>query len=200
MRHKFSFGNREQSRREFLKTTAAAASAISLSGVSYAESKSSVAILFDPDDDKLVKEPPVQWAIDQLRDALAIRGPSPRINPNEPRSFAERIIVATRPARLVRAYLGDEYTSVHDVEESFGLIRAFPHVRALTGSKSSLLACSYDVRGLVYATLELADRVRLAPNPLADLRSIKTIIQKPANKIRSIARPFNSDIEDKRWF
>src|SRR5262249_28769980 len=105
---------------------------------------------------------------------------------------AERIAIVTRPK--AQSYLPDEYTAVRDEPDAVALIR-----RKVRG-ESYLVVCSYDVRGLVYGVLELADRVRFAPNPLKDLQSIDSIVQRPANKIRSIGRPFNSDVEDKTWY
>jgi hypothetical protein len=59
----------------------------------------------------------------------------------------------------------------------------------------SLVAAGRDPRGLVYATLELADRLKTAsPLPAAP------IVQKPANPIRGVARLFVSDVEDLPWY
>jgi hypothetical protein len=52
----------------------------------------------------------------------------------------------------------------------------------------------------VYALLELADRVNFAADPVEDLRHLRTTVESPANRIRSIARAFVSDVEDKGWF
>lgn len=188
--------NRRQSRREFLKRSSAAAAfaaaGISLPCTSSAKpDKAAIAIISDPDD-ALIKEPPVQWAIDQLREALDSRSLSTQFfsSLNASNTISERIVVASYSSPLTREHLTRERISVPEAPEALALLR----------SKSQLLATGSDVRGLVFAVLELADRVRLSPHPLADLRSIESILQKPANKIRSIARPFNSDVEDKSWF
>ena len=55
-------------------------------------------------------------------------------------------------------------------------------------------------RGLVYAILELADAVRYGDDPFAVLNFPKSILDKPANAIRSVARCFVSDVEDKPWY
>jgi hypothetical protein len=187
--------NHQQSRREFLKTTAtaaAAASGITLPRKSSAESKSPVAILPDPDD-KLVTEPPVQWAMGQLQDAFGSRGITAQVvTVQNDSSAAERIIIGSRASALARERLARQKIPVPDLPEALTL--------AKSRGQGELLACGSDVRGLVYAVLELADRVRFAENPLKDLRAIDSVIQRPANKIRSIARPFNSDVEDKTWF
>src|SRR6266496_2030669 len=97
----------KQSRRDFLKTTATAAvaaSAISLPGVSNADSKPFVAISFDPDDDKLTKEPPVQWATDQLRQALDSRGIASQIVSISDQTIAptDRVIIASHTSSFAQ--------------------------------------------------------------------------------------------------
>jgi hypothetical protein len=188
--------NHQQSRRDFIKTTAAAAAAasgISLPSVS-AESKPAVSIFPDPDD-KIIAEAPVQWAIEQLRDAFTSRGlTSQVVSPQNQTSAAERIIIGSTNSTPAHERLARQKVSVPDFPEALALVRSNSH------GQTDLLACGTDVRGLVFAVLELTDRVRFASNPLKDLQSIDTIVQRPANKIRSIARPFNSDVEDKSWF
>ncbi len=63
-----------------------------------------------------------------------------------------------------------------------------------------LLACGSDPRGVAYALLELADRVRHADLPLAALEVSNPIVERPANRIRGINRSFESDVEDKPWY
>ncbi|HYW88658.1 MAG TPA: hypothetical protein VFB50_12860, partial [Chloroflexota bacterium] len=64
-----------------------------------------------------------------------------------------------------------------------------------------VVAAGADPRGLVYATLELADRVTTASgDPVAVLHQDRPLIQEPANAIRSVARLFVSDVEDLPWF
>ena len=59
-----------------------------------------------------------------------------------------------------------------------------------------ILACGSDVRGLVYALLELAGRVRRGQT----LEFEKPVVESPANRIRSIKKCFVSEVEDKPWF
>ena len=63
-----------------------------------------------------------------------------------------------------------------------------------------LLASGSDARGLVYALLELADRVSFAANPLDELQSVRPVSEHPANQVRSVARAFVSNVEDTKWF
>src|SRR5439155_3355981 len=67
-------------------------------------------------------------------------------------------------------------------------------------SRPVLLAGGSDARGLVYALLELADRVAHARTPLAGLDLPHPVSEQPANRIRSVARLFVSEVEDKPWF
>src|SRR5262249_55213291 len=62
------------------------------------------------------------------------------------------------------------------------------------------LACGSDVRGLVYALLELADRVQYESDALAAISLKASIIEQPANAVRSVLRLFASDVEDKPWY
>ena len=77
---------------------------------------------------------------------------------------------------------------------------ALAMMRGKIGKQSVVLAAGSDARGLVYALLELADRVNFAADPLAVLKAVKPVSERPANAIRSISRGFNSDVEDKPWF
>ena len=71
---------------------------------------------------------------------------------------------------------------------------------ATVDGRPLLAACGFDARGLGYAVLELADRVEHSTDPLAALKAVEPTVQQPANRIRSIARPFESDVEDRGWF
>lgn len=63
-----------------------------------------------------------------------------------------------------------------------------------------LLASGGDSRGLVYAVLELADRVRHAADPFAPLAAGASIAECPAKTVRAVSRLFTSDVEDEPWF
>jgi hypothetical protein len=68
------------------------------------------------------------------------------------------------------------------------------------GLRPVLLACAGDSRGLVYALLELADRVRHPSTPGGPLAFVRPVIDRPANEVRSIMRQFVSEPLDKPWF
>ena len=64
--------------------------------------------------------------------------------------------------------------------------------------KPAVLADGSDARGLTYAVLELAGRVRTYG--VAALAVTKTTTDRPANQIRSMSRAFVSEVEDKGWY
>ncbi|MCX6619865.1 MAG: hypothetical protein NTY38_02050, partial [Acidobacteria bacterium] len=119
--------------------------------------------------DSVAASRPVQWALGELRAALSAKGFG--LNPKLPAVFTVTLASAPGP----------------------------PESLTLTPSAHALLATGADARGLMYAVLELADRVRHAADPLAALRLPRPITERPANVIRSIARGFTSEIEDKPW-
>ncbi|MCX6872457.1 MAG: twin-arginine translocation signal domain-containing protein [Verrucomicrobia bacterium] len=189
-----------ETRRDFIKKTAAAASFVATTNVlslpaSGQSNAGGIALVLDATD-PLVQQPPVEWAVEQLREALRARGFATQ-------SFAqldqvptdrEIILVGGRGSGLVGQVLESAGAAVPDMPEALGL------VRGKAGTRSVLLACGSDVRGLVYSLLELADRATYSEAPLAALGRIERIIEQSANPIRSIARLFTSEVEDKPWF
>jgi hypothetical protein len=128
--------------------------------------------------DPVANAGPVTWAIETLQDALGSEG------------AGRPLIRVAGPARAGEVLPAG--VALPAAPESFALVR--------TGD--ALIAAGSDVRGLVYALLELVDRVRLAPVgdvPTA-LRLPAPIVEERANAIRSIARLFTSDVEDKAWW
>ena len=75
-----------------------------------------------------------------------------------------------------------------------------PEALALCPDDGGVLACGRDPRGLTYALLELADRVRNASDPLAAIAVPTPRAERPANTVRSVTRLFTSDVEDTSWF
>ena len=132
----------------------------------------------------LVIEPsaaaPVLWAAQELTRALTERGTAVRRYESlQQAPVANPAIVAAQNAGLKP-----------DAPESF----------VLASAERGLLATGSDSRGLMYALLEVAGRVRRAGNPMDALNVPQAVVERPANKIRSIARLFVSDVEDKPWF
>lgn len=186
--------HRRETRRQFVKKagviTAAVAGAKFLELPLSATTKNeNVSIVLDSTED-ITKTAPVKWAAEQLRDMLRARGVSAQILDSIEQVHARQECIVITGKRRVSELGGP---SVPDVPEALVLTRA-------TGKRSIMLAGGSDARGIVYAVLELADRLSFASGPLRELRSIKTAVEIPANRIRSIGRLFVSDIEDKPWF
>ncbi len=188
-----------QTRREFLKRSAvlagAAAGGTLLRRTANAGTRSSVALVRDADD-VLTQSGPVQWATDQLSEALQARG----LSVVRCRSVAEAgasdvcIYIARANSKGARQGFERAGVALPNGPEVLGL------QRARIDGRQVLVACGSDERGLIYAVLELADRVGLTPEPMGELRRMAAVVQKPANQIRSIARLFASEVEDKEWF
>jgi hypothetical protein len=89
---------------------------------------------------------------------------------------------------------GQAGTGLAESGEALGLVPA-----NLQGRKV-LLACGTGARGLVYALLELADRVQNAADPFSALALQAPVIERPSNAVRGLMRLFASDVEDKPWF
>jgi hypothetical protein len=139
---------------------------------------------------------PAQWAVKELEESLASRGANVyRCDQLAQVRSGDLIIVAagsdSSPARHL---LKDVGISIPAVPEALGL------VPVISDGKQILVACGHDARGLVYALLELADRVKYSDRPLDALSIPEPVVERPANVIRSLSRLFVSDIEDKPWY
>lgn len=155
-----------------------------------------LSIVRDPAD-QAVAQGPVVWALEQLCDALAARGVSVQMHARRAEAPAGGVclLIAGHTSPAAGEVLRGAGVSVPAAPESLGLVPGG------VGGRSVLLACGSDTRGLVYAVLELADRVEHAEgDPLAALRASAPAIEQPANPIRSIMRLFASEVEDKPWF
>ena len=104
------------------------------------------------------------------------------------------IVAAGSTSPMAKDLLRRAGTSVAAVPEALGL------APGRIGAREVLLACGSDQRGLVYALLELADRVDCGAEPLAVLEVRKPIVEHPANRVRSVNRCFQSVVEDKPWY
>ncbi len=121
----------------------------------------------------------VAWAIDELRCRLKRRGAK---SSDKASGQGISIVVAEvgspqAPAAMARS------------EEAFALIR----------DDNTITVWAHDERGMIYALTELADRVRYSDGE--DLFAGKfPLAEKPSARIRSMARLFCSEEEDKVWF
>jgi len=160
------------SRRDFLKTSALAMGAVP----ALARDPHGIAIVVDPAD-PIAFSTPARWAAGELECALTARGISARIH--------ERIADSSS-------------SDLHII--AAGMAEGVPEALALFERNGHVWARGSDARGLTYALLELADRVRYAGDPIAALSIPAPIAERPANTIRSITRLFTSEVEDKPWF
>jgi hypothetical protein len=135
------------------------------------------------------------WAADLLRAALAARGHTIR-NVAAPN--------AAQPGDLRLVIAGATHRFAHDVlAAAAAAMPQGPEVLALVGTaidgNEFLLAAGTDARGLVYALTDLLDRIATEAAPGAGLRIAHPLIERPANRVRSVARLFCSEVEDKPW-
>jgi hypothetical protein len=176
---------RRPSRRTFLKLSAVATSLSAADIAQALPASGSIALVTDSTSPLLSAEP-VQWALGELR--LACTASRITLSANSP------------SLTLIVASLGSSLAS------GFGKLNGItaPESTALIpGSyrqSPALLVTAPDARGLVYGLLELADRIRLSEDPAAALHLSAPLVETTPNKIRSVARAFLSEIEDKAWF
>ena len=150
-----------------------------------------VSILISPGGDP-VRQPPVRWAVAELRQALEERGVA--VEDGGADADAMRLVVASSGSALGREMLGAAGVDMPRTAEALGL------VPGRAAGRPALLACGTDALGIVYALLELKDRIECADDPIAALTLSAPVTEQPANVIRSVARLFTSDVEDKPWF
>ncbi len=182
-----------ETRRQFIKKTGMAAATVAGAGVlqlsAYgAEGSPAVSIVLDPGD-VLVKQPPVRWAVGQLRAVLEARGVA----------SATYDSVGQAPASQACIVVGREMIKPTN-PAALGTPESFVLELKNLEKRRALSVCGSDERGLVYALLELADRAKFTANPLAALNIEKPISEQPANAIRGISRAFVSDVEDQAWY
>ncbi|MGI8635765.1 MAG: hypothetical protein ACR2KZ_10220, partial [Segetibacter sp.] len=104
------------------------------------------------------------------------------------------IAVGSSGSLMVSRMLKEAKTKIPAVPEALGIIPM-----RLSG-RQVLLVTGNAEKGMIYALLELADRIQNEPNTLNSLNIQKAIIERPANEVRSLTRLFTSEIEDKPWY
>jgi hypothetical protein len=182
------------SRRQFLKMTGIMTMGIPMVGMIDLKLQN-VSIISDPDD-KVAFSAPAQWATSELITALKTAGVNVKRFQKLSQSPADAlcIVIGGSESSMVLQLLKESKSKIPAVPEALGLISLN------SAGKQILLACGHDYRGLVYAVLELTDRVNNDFQPIAALKVPKPVIEHPANEIRSLNRLFTSDIEDKPWY
>ncbi|HVW85172.1 MAG TPA: hypothetical protein VHB50_10850 [Bryobacteraceae bacterium] len=165
-------------RRNFLKTAA-----LGIAGAAHAAPALPVVIAIDSSGSE-PSAPEVKWAIQELRRQLDARSIPNRLasNLNDSKP-TELCVVVAGPVLL--------YARPPRAPEGHAIA---PTV--INNTRPAIAVSGHDSRGLTYAILELADQVRHT----GSIERAHPLEEQPANRIRSIIRPFVSEVEDKPWF
>lgn len=147
-------------------------------------------------DDQLANSPPVRWAIGEMADTLEKIGVSVL--------YSEEVEHIQRDEVCV-VCAGHEAESAQEILSSAGIslpnsAEALRIVPGIVDGRDVLLLCGSDVRGLVYAILEFTDQIRHNDDLENVLLPEQPVVEKPTTTIRSVARLFTSELEDKAWF
>jgi len=183
-------------RRNFLRRAGLAGGALACGPLVSAQfPQGTIWLALDPAD-AVASAAPVQWAAGELQQALAGAGVTARRceRPQQARGGEISIVASGSAAPLAAAALKGAGISTPNTPESLALLST------TIAGVPALLACGADARGLVYALLELADRVRLGPAPHTAVKIDTPILERPANTVRSVMRQFTSETLDKPWF
>lgn len=186
------FGQKYRSRRQFLQAAGlAGGNLLALHGQSL---KVTIFVLSDASD-STVAQAPVEWAIGELRRTLSEKGAIAAVQSNLDglESPGHRILIAPASSEIARRAAGEAGVSLPSHTESLALLST--KIRR----QDALLLTGADARGLVYAILELADRIQ-HDNPITVLTATNRVVEQPANEIRSVQRLFVSEVEDKGWY
>jgi hypothetical protein len=173
-------------RREFI---AASCSLTALPWIS--SGRKQVSLVVDPSDE-VSGAAPVAWAVRELEQSL--NGSNFDVHRCQSISQASKkglcIVVAGSKLPAATALLQRSHIDFANKPESLAL------VPTTYEGRNVLLASGSDSRGLVYAVLEIADRVHSG----SELTVSFPIFEQPTNTIRSVLRLFASEVEDKPWF
>jgi len=150
-----------------------------------------VAIAVDPAD-TIASSEPVRWAAGELERALTERNVPVNVYRNGRRTPESHL-------RIEAAGMTSP-SAVAALKAAGARPEAVPEALALCEVNGATWACGYDARGLTYALLELADRVRFSSDPMAALTIPAPVSERPANPVRSVMRLFTSEVEDKPWY
>jgi hypothetical protein len=174
----------ETTRRRFMQLSAAAVPSLGGGAQAARHIHSYIEIKVDPADD-LAKTSSVTWAIDELRTSLKDK----QITTQGSGKAAVTIVIAPLNSALTAGFALPE-------ERKPEMIALIPHGE----NKHLILVSGVDARGLTYGLLELTDRVRTTDDVSDALVLHGPIVETTPNRVRSVARAFCSEIEDKSWF
>jgi hypothetical protein len=184
----------KSSRRDFLQISGLTLGALGLRTVAAEVRNEIVSIIADPAD-PVASSPPCRWARMEILRALerhAIKVDQFASLQQAPRNSL-CIVASAADSDLAASKLKQAGLTLSNEPESLAL------VPFSDGNRRDILACG-DARGLMYALLELADRLQHSDSPLSALEQQQAIAERPFNSLRSVGRIFCSDIQDKPWF
>jgi hypothetical protein len=133
---------------------------------------------------------PVALAVNKLAAALKAHGARLQVITDAKQAKGLLIVVAAPRSQLVAEF--------PPAAPDWGLPDSLRLVPGKIEDRPALLVSAMDVRGFVYGLNELAERVEFG-GPVA-LHLEERIEETSPNSVRSVARPFLSEIEDKAWF
>jgi hypothetical protein len=133
---------------------------------------------------------PVALAVKRLAAALKAHGAALSVISDVKQAKGLLIVVAAPRAPLVADFA--------PASAAWGSPDSLRLVPGKTAGHDALLVSAMDTRGFVYGLHELAERVEFG-GPMA-LHLEAPIEETSPNSVRSVARPFLSEIEDKAWF
>src|SRR5690606_14184957 len=143
--------------------------------------------------------PQIRWALGELRARLGERGVAlGPIDASPPKGdgYSDRegggiVISIASPGEIRPAGVG-RAIDLPAAPESFAIFR--------DGTPDRIVVYGADLRGLIYAITELADRVRFSRS-LSDAFDLPVdLVQRPTAAVRSVSKSFQSEIEDLSWF
>src|SRR5215831_16242872 len=164
-------------RRRFLKQTGAAAGLTAVQGLTGAEQAVSIIVDWN---DPVASTAPVSWAVSEFQAALKAQAVASGVYPRiaDAPAGARYVMIAGNANAAAREVLRRApATTLPSAAEALWT------VPGTVAGKPVLLAGGNDARGLVYAVLELADRVRYSPSAMPALELRAAVIEKPANAI-----------------
>jgi hypothetical protein len=169
------------SRREFIARTGSLA-ALPLLPLTQTKRRQ-ITLVVDPND-SVANAPPVQWAITELEKSLSALNLEVRKTETLSKAGKDGFVIVGAGTQSVDAkqILKRSSVVVASVPESLALVPAKDNV---------LLACGVDARGLVYALLELSDRLNNTAGTFRRENLFRSpTSEQPANSIRSVLRLF----------
>ena len=175
----------QTTRRSFLKLSAAATS-VTVAEFSQALPPGRTIALIVDRDSALTSSEPVKWATEEMRRALRAKG----ITPSDTGGMLA-VVVSPIAGPLAKTFADLPSTTQPEMTAL---------VPGIYNNVPAVLVTGTDARGLVYGLLELVERIRMNDNLLTALHLSAPVIETAANKVRSVARAFLSEIEDKSWF